>query len=73
MKNTDLNKRRMDLGLSVNTLSELAGISYGSCWNWTKGGRADHAITGNLKKLTDCLDHLEKEQAAKLEVNNVES
>ena len=73
MDKTDLKKRRMALGLSVRALSETASVSYGSCWNWTKGGRADHAITGNLKKLTDCLDRLEKEQAAKLEANNVES
>ena len=73
MDKTDLNKRRMALGLSVRALSKVAKISYGSCWNWTQGGRANRAITGNLKKLTDCLDHLEKEQAAKLEVNNVES
>ena len=69
----DINKRRMALGLSVRALSEKAKISYGSCWNWSVGGRADRAITGNLKKLTDCLDRLEKERAAKLEVNNVEN
>ena len=61
----------MALGLSVRALSKVAKISYGSCWNYTQGGRADHAITGNLKKLTDCLDCLEKERAAKQENNNV--
>ncbi len=64
---TDLNERRKALGLSVRALSETAKISYGSYWNWTVGGRADRAITGNLKKLTDFLDRLEKERAEKQE------
>ena len=71
MDKTDLNKRRMALGLSVRSLSETARISYGSCWNWTVGGRADRAITGNLKKLTDCMDRLEKERREKQEENHV--
>ena len=69
----DINKRRMALGLSVRALSEKAKISYGSCWNWSVGGRADRAITGNLKKLTDCLDRLEKERSTKQEDSRVKS
>ena len=67
MEKMDLNKRRMALGLSVRRLSEMAKISYGSCWNWTQGGRADRAITGKLKKLEDCLERLEQECAEKKE------
>ena len=63
---TNLDERRKALGISLRTLSERSGVSYGSCWNFTHG-RANRAIMDNYMKVVACLDCLEKERAKKQE------
>ena len=64
---TNLDERRRALGLDLRTLSERSGVSYGSCWNYCRGGRETRAILYNYLKVAACLDRLEKELKEKQE------